>query len=461
VIRPFLCPSEYLKFLNALKSGNALCSPHDYGFVYHMNLSMKKLLFCLLLFAITGASAQTTDFSKPSFPALAFDQLKLQYPYIRTQKLGADWTDYQLHTHRKSPNLDTIGLSQMWWWTDNQWNYSEVVQDSFVLNNAGKVRVHYSTRSNYYKSDTFAVKYRYIYDYQSGNTTPYRVKVEYAEPPTSNNYLTSSHVYFFYDQSGRKLRDSVLFSSRPTVVDQHIYDDEGKLMNIFGISNGDTVSKAYLTYSGNNLATYTLLWPDEATDGWKNRYADTIEYNEADQPVMHLYWGMLYRSGDPEPVFTPLSKELYHYNTSGKIDEYITITGYTGSWIEGPKTTIEYDQNNRPLIAYQYDKTSEGWSNTAFTRHLFAIPTGLHDNITSPEARIYPNPSNEQLGIELTPETKAAFTRISLHDISGKCVYTSDAIQPFIPTADLHNGLYFLTLTTHSGSVTQKVMVQH
>ena len=78
--------------------------------------------------------------------------------------------------------------------------------------------------------------------------------------------------------------------------------------------------------------------------------------------------------------------------------------------------------------------------------------------------KAYPNPANEVLYIQHLPGSVAQASQIQLFDISGKLVLNQTLaafeVTYIINTAQLENGIYFLTLKTQSGIVqTEKIVV--
>jgi hypothetical protein len=84
---------------------------------------------------------------------------------------------------------------------------------------------------------------------------------------------------------------------------------------------------------------------------------------------------------------------------------------------------------------------------------------GIND--LAPSIRIYPNPAINTLIVE-TEGMK--MEHVTLLNALGKEVYSSRQSQPGnrlqIPLYDLSSGLYFVTIKTHDGVVSRKVIVE-
>ncbi|UKN00637.1 T9SS type A sorting domain-containing protein [Paracrocinitomix mangrovi] len=85
---------------------------------------------------------------------------------------------------------------------------------------------------------------------------------------------------------------------------------------------------------------------------------------------------------------------------------------------------------------------------------------GLLDAIADEHFKIYPNPANKQIQIELNTTLKPSF--IKLVDSRGKIVYQNDegSIEP-IDVSVLENGLYFVHLKGEHFNETRKIIIQH
>jgi type IX secretion system substrate protein/GEVED domain-containing protein len=76
------------------------------------------------------------------------------------------------------------------------------------------------------------------------------------------------------------------------------------------------------------------------------------------------------------------------------------------------------------------------------------------------QVTIYPNPTNESLTLFLSKEDGMA--NVNVYDITGRLVIqptTLNAQHPTIDVSSLNDGVYFIEITTHKGSCTQKFIV--
>jgi hypothetical protein len=424
---------------------------------------MKKLLTLVLVPLFYAASAQTIISQLYTLPPAGIQQLKDEYPYIRSQQLqGSSWEDYQLHTWIKAPNSDSIGIRlTSGHQTDNSWKISQSEKDSFILDNKGRVSININDIEYIFSTDSYRYKTKFVYTYGS-TSKPTKVRIQYAEPPGSNSYYNSAEVTLFYDQDGRRLYDSTyLYGNGAKVRDYFIYDNNGALINQFTLRGMDTIKKLYLTYDGDRIATAYLTALNTTTDEWEEKAADTLTYDAEGHLLHHIRWSTLILASNPdEPYFSRISNEFYHYNAEGKLDENIYQGGTSGTWIDLYKINIAYDNSGKAVIAHQYQKSGGDWSIEAFTRYLFGIPTGMRENVSaSIPVNIYPNPCKDVLTITL--DQPASIQNVMLYNANSKCVYSSEKGDLSIDLTGYTDGIYFLHVVTEQGIANQRVLVQH
>lgn len=78
-----------------------------------------------------------------------------------------------------------------------------------------------------------------------------------------------------------------------------------------------------------------------------------------------------------------------------------------------------------------------------------------------PVFAVYPNPANTQTTL-LFPDRKAK-TMLQLTDLTGKLLFetTVQGAETMLPTAAYPNGTYLLRVTSETGTITEKLVIQH
>jgi len=423
---------------------------------------MNKFFTFLLLLSGLGVTAQTELSRLFSTPPSGLMQLRNENAYLRLQQKNANsWVDDMLFLAQKAPNTDSIGINTIYGWqSDNTWKESQTSKDSFVLDNQGRVSIHISDDEYFFSSGTYRIKSKYAYTYASTNK-PVKARLQYAQAPSYTSYYNAAEVLFFYDQDGHRVHDSTYLYENGNRINTYFeYDTQGRFTFQFSLMAGDTIAKAYLTYNNGPLpATVFTTQLDLTTDEWDTTGADTMTYDAQNHLTRHIHWGLLITSGNPDTHLGLISDESYHYTPAGKLDEIIEVLVFQGNGKE--KTSIEYDNANKPVVGYKYQESGGGWSTEAFSRYLFEVPTGLTP-VTAPaiSVNVYPNPCKEVLAIAVE-NAVGAIKQIALYDINGKCVYTSNLGERTIDVTGFKNGIYLLHIATEEGIANQRVMVQH
>ncbi len=122
-------------------------------------------------------------------------------------------------------------------------------------------------------------------------------------------------------------------------------------------------------------------------------------------------------------------QEIQHYFffTPGVAFPLLTLT-YTYS--EGAPTSFEYGEfNNSPTLSSAGDNTENSFT-------------------------VYPNPVQDVLIIQTTNTDE--IQAVAIYTISGRLVYSDDAFVNSISTAELNSGIYYVEITTESGTAVEK-----
>ncbi len=133
-----------------------------------------------------------------------------------------------------------------------------------------------------------------------------------------------------------------------------------------------------------------------------------------------------------------------------------SLTTYAGVPTIGRRGTMFFSLNDVFYITAgldtAYNRIKETWKNVAFV--------GLKENEAQLNIKIYPNPVNDQLSINLNSQANAM---IQLYNQLGELVWeeriSTDKTE--INTALFSDGLYLLFIKTHEGVHSKKLVIRH
>jgi hypothetical protein len=421
---------------------------------------MKKTLLLLLVCPALFVSGQVIP-EVYQTPVTGFQQLMDEYPNVIMQQLtSGNWTNMQRFTHHNAPNIDRIGEQKTSQWEDGAWKDLSIVSNSFILDNQNKVQSAIEEVSYSYPTFSFTYKNKYIYTYDANDRIS-KITVQGANPANSNNFTNSWNMTLFYDQNGRRTHDSTYYyTGQEKYLQYYDYDNTGNLISQITLTEGDTISKTYWTWAGTKLHSTITSNFDNTADEWTIQNADTLEYNPEGFVSSYISWGIYYLNGNT-PMFGALRNELYHYTTSGKLDETINKSWENGIWENTSKTIVLYNPQDKAIVANLYEASGAGWNSVATYKYLFDVPTGINDLAGAEiNATIYPNPAKDLISISFDNHSDKIAT-INIYDINGKAVNPIITGDQTIDVSGLNNGLYYLSITTDNGFMTRKIAVQH
>ena len=149
------------------------------------------------------------------------------------------------------------------------------------------------------------------------------------------------------------------------------------------------------------------------------------------------------------------------FNPSVMVGNTFLAATYTQT--NSPALNKEIVFNNKCIyLKFQTDndKSSTGWS------FKYGNNVGVEEIATGIAAcRVYPNPAQNFLNLDLSLNNwENQNLNIRLTDVLGREVYSTNInanneVSLQIPTADLANGCYFLSISTEKGTICRKVQI--
>lgn len=150
-----------------------------------------------------------------------------------------------------------------------------------------------------------------------------------------------------------------------------------------------------------------------------------------------------------------------------------TGCGGQGLWVSR-NVALPVSANNNPnvKIAFRWENNDDGiGTDPSFAVDSIAVFEGSLNSGNTPalvfNLRSYPNPANESVTVSFTLPERGK-TALRLNDVTGREIMTlfnndlpSGRNELTIATAELPAGLYYYTLQTAAGLVSEKLLVSH
>lgn len=123
------------------------------------------------------------------------------------------------------------------------------------------------------------------------------------------------------------------------------------------------------------------------------------------------------------------------------------------------QTTYYYYDNTADNIAFRYNNAHIlsaflGIDQTTETHERNTAVTLSRNTIDASSFQLYPNPAKDF--ITITSEDNQVIKNVTIVDVQGRNVFTSNVEAGRISVSNLQQGMYFMTLETETGAITTK-----
>ena len=148
--------------------------------------------------------------------------------------------------------------------------------------------------------------------------------------------------------------------------------------------------------------------------------------------------------------------------TSTPMDSGAVQVAYYGGM--GMPTVVVLGGTNHAVLGSPYIglATSDTTTISNDVHNFFAQQAGISE-LTSPELKLYPNPANESVQLDLTT-LKGPYKTVCIRDVNGKVVFEKQTVSGTvfdIDTKALQQGLYVVELKNELGSLNTKLNIIH
>jgi hypothetical protein len=422
---------------------------------------MKKILITLSLcigFSIITIAQHRFESGAPNFtqvvslPYVYVDALRLQETKFALEIAleNTTWkTKRQFITKQIRPNVfNEVATSEndpttgelLW---SKRANYSYKFGSTQQINEKQELKWESSVDNQFDEHNKF------LYSYENGKLT----QIEEQEFDSIDNvYRTESITKIFYDNQGRRIKDSVYvpFFADFYFLDIYQYNQFDEcIANIGIVNNGsmrDTSIATYYTYDNGNISSYKIylsfgagLFLSE-----EMRYA----YDEQNRLTSAAMFQLDAETGTKMVLFARYNQ---HYNQSGKLQ---ALTKYMHSFssntlLPTDSIAMQYNTENKAVSAYAYTQsfTSPVWSNNPYGRYVFEQTATSVSEIPKriEYTHVVPNPAVSEIQLpELDKNKRSSYTII---DITGKVwIQQQTTNEASISVDGLPNGIYFIEI---------------
>lgn len=225
----------------------------------------------------------------------------------------------------------------------------------------------------------------------------------------------------------------------------------------------DYVKMTDLALYNNNFETptkYIIKFPI-GNGMWINAMRYTASYNSEGKMLSDLEetfsvsgWEPSYRTTNKYDAFGNATQELYEVSEDGK---WMALSG-------SRKYKLSYNTSKNLLKEKEiseYNESSKQYEISEKLVYMYTGITSIHSDVEALSATAYPNPVNDMLTIRFTAKGKAI---LNVVDATGRTMYTENVAansdNTTINTQNWNTGVYYLRISTESGSHLTKTIVK-
>ncbi|MDP3431671.1 MAG: T9SS type A sorting domain-containing protein [Bacteroidota bacterium] len=278
----------------------------------------------------------------------------------------------------------------------------------------------------------------------------------------TNEWEESSKTVYTYNASKKILTETdQIFMDKwiDFTKETYNYDSNGKLTSLV-IQSLDILSGMVLKNSSRTLFSYNedgtekqivdQIW--NTMNQWEDQSRTTNTYNTSKQLVSDLSekWEI--------NTWVNFSRSTNIYNANGTLKETIEEEWKEGNWIKNGKAIYSFNANGDivSLVSQKWNITLNDWENEMRIRLEYTTgiqPAELADN----NAKVYPNPFNDQLTIE---HETLSDSRIEVFNSTGQLV-SSFKPNKSVTTLNMgahKKGVYFMKIKSPKNDQTIKLL---
>ena len=208
-------------------------------------------------------------------------------------------------------------------------------------------------------------------------------------------------------------------------------------------------------------------------------YLNPVEFNLENEPARLVVWSgneeptdILWQSPDTNLYYTNQHNYFYHYTINDTVLNIASDNIWIG-WVQQPSINPElgfsvgFDRGSDASSKLFYN-TGSTWIQSSIPgavmmRPVFGDPynwVGVSEKPTVQHIKVYPNPTTGDVYLQETVAGQLRNAHISVFDLSGRTVFTSNGYNNKLSLAHLTAGTYLLRIDATDGTFTERLVLQ-
>ena len=146
---------------------------------------------------------------------------------------------------------------------------------------------------------------------------------------------------------------------------------------------------------------------------------------------------------------------LVRYDSLGNLDPTFGNNGVVHTIVDSSSNAIQaitLQADGKVLAVGHAENNSH---DIAMARYNTGLPSGVEESFRSPHFSVYPNPTNSSFQIDIGDQIAIS---LELYNASGERVLSIPKLERVVAVDSLPKGIYFVRLTTKSGSAVKRLV---
>lgn len=330
-------------------------------------------------------------------------------------------------------------------------------QEYQTFNADGKMTLYLLKDQDPWTSDTNLIDFtRKEYTYEGELLVHEKIRDE-----DLHSWDSNSDYYYFYDNDGRLILDSLFLYEEFAAFREYEYVDRDTLkykyekgsgyMRIIGYFFEKTDTSLLTTICESYSYEEDGVVADTITQWYSYKYY--LETFDALGRTTSLSYSGEYPRFQ---IFYPGYRAEFNYTTNGMLsyEKYYNWEGSAeeGSYVESTRRSYEYDVNGNLKVFEQtfWGARLKSWETEIKREYFYSTLTVIKDILDSKKSNlsIYPNPAVEYITLQVDVYPNIHY---KIYNASGSLIDSGRILSNTLYVANLHPGVYFIELISAEG----------